>query len=83
MKFCLKELIPTIQLNAKVIAMVDALCSFASVTESNNYVRPKLSEKRELKIILDRHPVVEKVINTEYVPNDIIMDENTDILLIT
>ena len=31
----------------------------------------------------NRHAVVEKVMTSEYVPNDIIMDENTNILLIT
>ena len=36
-----------------------------------------------LEIIDDRHPVVEKVIDGEYVPNDILMDKDTDILLIT
>ena len=38
----------------------------------------------EIKILNSRHPVVEKVLKgEEYVPNDIVMDNNTDILLIT
>ena len=32
----------------------------------------------KIAIIDDRHPVVEKVIDGEYVPNDIMMDENTN-----
>ncbi|MBQ3494307.1 MAG: DNA mismatch repair protein MutS, partial [Clostridia bacterium] len=42
-----------------------------------------ISNEFELKIIEGRHPVVEKVIKDEYVPNDIIMDNKTSILLIT
>ena len=78
-----KELIPTIQLNAKIIATIDALCSFASVTESNNYVRPKLNTDKVVHIKDARHPVVEKVLKTEYVPNDIIFDNGTELMLIT
>lgn len=79
----IKEYIPKLQNIAKVISEIDVLQSFATVTEENNYVRPIISETREIRIINDRHPVIEKVINDEYVPNDIIMDENTNILLIT
>ena len=78
-----KEYIPKIQEIAKVISEIDVMQSFATVTEENNYVRPIISDKREIKILDDRHPVVEKVIDGEFVSNDIILDENTDILLIT
>ena len=78
-----KEYIPKLQDVAKTISEIDVLQSFATVTEENNYIRPTLTEKREIKLIDNRHPVVEKVIEAEYVPNDILMDENTNILLIT
>ena len=79
----IKEYIPRIQEIAKVISEIDVMQSFATVTEENNYVRPTLTNERSIRIINNRHPVVEKVIEGEYVSNDIIMDENTDILLIT
>ena len=78
-----KKYIPKLQEIAKTISEIDVLQSFTTVTEENNYIRPTLTDKREIRLISDRHPVVEKVINTEYVPNDIVMDENTNILLIT
>ena len=78
----IKKYIPNLQKIAKIISEVDVLCSFASVSEENNYVRPILTED-ELEIIDSRHPVVEKVINTEFVANDIKMDKNTNILLLT
>ena len=79
----IKEYIPRLQEVAKVISEIDVLQSFATVTEENNYVRPTIVEERTLKILDDRHPVVEKVIDGEFVPNDIVMDHNTNILLIT
>ena len=78
-----KEYIPKLQNISKIISEIDVLQSFATVTEENNYVRPIITEN-EINIINGRHPVVEKVLeNKEYVENDIIMDENTNILLIT
>ena len=78
-----KEYIPRLQSISKVISEIDCLQAFANVSSSNNYVRPKLVDERVIKLIDDRHPVVEQVIDSEYVPNDIIMDSNTNILLIT
>ena len=78
-----KEYIPRLQSISKVISEIDCLQAFANVSSSNNYVIPKLVNERVIKLIDDRHPVVEQVIDSEYVPNDIIMDSNTNILLIT
>ena len=79
----IKEYIPRLQSISKVISEIDVLQSFATVSEENNYVRPILSDKKEIRLINSRHPVVEKVIETEFVSNNIIMDEKTNILLIT
>lgn len=79
----IKEYIPKLQEISKTISEIDVLQSFTTVAEENNYVRPILTEEKILEIYEDRHPVVEKVIEGEYVPNDILMDQNTDILLIT
>ena len=68
---------------AKIISEIDVLSSFALVSEKYHYTKPTISINNELEIIDGRHPVVEKVIKDEYVPNDIIMDKNTSILLIT
>ena len=79
----IKKYIPKLQNIARILSEIDVLQSFATVTEENNYVRPIFNDNREMIIKLDRHPVIEKVINDEYVPNDIIMNKNTNILLIT
>ena len=78
-----KNYISRIQVIAKTIAEIDVLQSLACVAEENNYVRPIITDKRIIDIKGSRHPVVEKVLNTEYVDNDIYMDEKTNILMIT
>lgn len=78
-----KELIPTLQLTSKAIAKLDVMQSFATVTETNNYVRPSLNNDKIVRVTAGRHPVVEKVINGEFVANDIIFDNGTELQLIT
>ena len=78
-----KDLIPVIQMDAKSLAKLDVMVSFASVSEANNYVRPTLNDEKVVRIKDARHPVVEKVIKGEYVPNDIIFDNGTELMLIT
>ena len=78
-----KGYITKLQEIAKTISEIDVLQSFATVSEENNYIKPELNDS-EIRIIEGRHPVVEKVLNgSEYVSNDIILDKNTNILLIT
>jgi DNA mismatch repair protein MutS len=78
-----KTYIQALQVVSKTISEIDVLQSFATVSEENNYIRPKLVLERNINLKDNRHPVVEKVIKDEFVPNDVIMNEDTDILLIT
>ena len=78
-----KKYITDLQEISSVLAEVDMLISFANVAEENNYTRPALTNEKIVNILDSRHPVVEKVNKNDYVPNDIIMDKNTNILLIT
>ena len=78
-----KEVIPTIQLTAKMVAKLDVMIAFATVTEENNYTRPIIMPDKEVKITEGRHPVVEKVLNGEFVSNDIIFTKDKYVELIT
>ena len=78
-----KEVIPTIQLTAKMVAKLDVMIAFATVAEENNYTRPVIMPDKEVKIIEGRHPVVEKVLNGEFVSNDIIFTKDKYVELIT
>lgn len=79
-----KGYIKELQEISKTLSEIDVLQSFATVSEENNYIKPKINEKGKINIIEGRHPVVEKVLEgKEYVSNDIKLDEKTNVLLIT
>ncbi|MED4205288.1 DNA mismatch repair protein MutS [Neobacillus mesonae] len=79
-----KEYIPRLQALAKTVSELDVLQCFAQVSENRRYVKPQFSNERRVMIKDGRHPVVEKVLNSqEYVPNDCFMDSDREILLIT
>ncbi len=66
---------PRVQQAAEIIATLDVLCSFAYVAESNNYVKPLVTEDGVIEIKDGRHPVVEKSLrDIEFIPNDTYMD---------
>lgn len=78
-----KVQIPEIQQTARIIAEMDVLQSFAEVSERYHYHRPVFSENR-LYVKDGRHPVIEKVMQEgAFVPNDILLDEGRNFLLIT
>ncbi len=78
-----KRYIGKLQRIAKIISEVDMLQSFSVVSDAYKFVRPTLTDEKVIKMIECRHPVVEQVMKDKYIPNDIIMDKTTDILLIT
>ncbi len=78
-----KAVIPSIQLTSKSLAFLDVIISFSSVSEDNNYVRPVITDRKEVRLIEARHPVVEKVLDGEFVSNDIIISDDKYLELIT
>jgi len=78
-----KEYIPRLQTLSKIISELDVLQCFATVSEERHYQKPTFSEN-QIYIKDGRHPVVEKVMNAqEYVPNDCVMSDGRNMLLIT
>ena len=78
-----KRYIDRLQQLAKIISEVDMLQSFSVASDMYKFVRPTITSEKSIKMIGCRHPVVEQVMKEKYIPNDIIMDKTTDILLIT
>lgn len=79
-----KAYIPQLQKLARQISELDVLQGFAVISEERSYCRPEFAEGREIEIYEGRHPVIEKVLEEgEYVPNDINMNSDREILLIT
>ena len=80
------EFIEPIQQNAKIIAKIDCLLSFAVLAISNNYIRPIVDQSTEIEIKNGRHPVIEKQlpIGEEYIANDVVLNRSQQqIIMIT
>ncbi len=78
------DFISQIQQNARVVAVLDCLLSFARVARQNRYQKPEISDSTRLAIKAGRHPVIEKQlpVGESYVPNDIYLDNETQQILI-
>lgn len=82
----LTDYISQIQVNANVIARLDCLLSFASVSKSNGYVKPQINDDYTIDIKGGRHPVIEKQLppGEKYITNDVFLDEkDQQIIIIT
>jgi len=71
-----------LQSTARAFATLDALCSLAEVAAKRNYVCPVLHDGDEIEIKSGRHPVVEASLGTSFIPNDLVMNNSTDRLLV-
>ncbi|MFA5814489.1 MAG: DNA mismatch repair protein MutS [Bacteroidales bacterium] len=80
----LSDYITPVQLDARLIATLDVLRSFAAIALSNRYIRPALTEENVLEIHQGRHPVIEKQLPTgeEYIANDLYLDTETQQIII-
>ncbi|QPC46429.1 DNA mismatch repair protein MutS [Mangrovibacillus cuniculi] len=79
-----KEFIPRLQQLAKTVSTLDVLQCFATVAEKYHYVKPTFTSDGSLMIKEGRHPVVEKVMNSQnYVPNDCKLHDGRSMYLIT
>lgn len=59
-----------IQKAAHAVAKLDMLIALAEVAVNNSYTRPVINNSDEIKIKKGRHPVVENILDTGFIPND-------------
>ncbi len=82
----IQQFIQQLQLDARLIAELDCLLSFAKTAVSNNYIRPVIDNSNIIDIKQGRHPVIESnmPIGEQYVPNDVMLDgDKQQIIIIT
>lgn len=75
-----------IQQNARILATLDCLVSFAFIAQKYNYVKPSVNNDKAIQIKAGRHPVIERQLPVEepYIPNDTFLDdEDQQIMVIT
>lgn len=80
----IKKEVHLIQDVSKIIARVDVYQSLAMLASENSYVRPVFNDQKIMDIKEGRHGVIEKAMgHGKYVPNDVSIDENSPVVLIT
>ncbi|MDP0507654.1 MAG: DNA mismatch repair protein MutS [Fusobacterium sp. JB019] len=66
------------------LAYLDVTTNLAHVAIKNSYVKPEISEDKNLEIIGGRHPIVEKLIPAgEFVKNKVLMNKNKNLIILT
>ena len=79
----LNEDLAALQTSAASLAEIDVLCTLAERAGTLDYCRPQFIEGSQLHINQGRHPVVEQVLETPFVANDLELDPDTRMLIIT
>ena len=73
-----------IQALAEAIAACDCLAGLAHLARQNRYVRPVMTEGKDLVIVEGKHPVLAQMLGAEFVPNDVTLSsDGKDIAIIT
>ena len=70
---------------ADMLSTLDVLVALAELADKNNYVKPTIHDEGSIRLKESRHPVVEKLIQSErFIPNTIEIDNATrQVLIIT
>lgn len=79
----LGESLAPLQAAAAALAGIDVLAAFAERAESLNLSAPELSDTAGIEIRRGRHPVVEQLQSEAFVPNDLAIDDERRMLVIT
>jgi DNA mismatch repair protein MutS len=75
--------LPTLQQCASAIAELDVLTAFAERADSLDMCQPQFSDDNGIEIIAGRHPVVEHHLDSAFIANDLQLDKNRRMLIIT
>jgi DNA mismatch repair protein MutS len=71
-----------LQSTARAFATLDCLCAFAETAQRRDYVCPALHDGDEIDVRAGRHPVVEASLAGSFIPNDLLLNNSTDRLLV-
>ena len=73
-----------LQCVARVIAELDVLSAFGEVAELEGYVRPRVTDGYDLRVVAGRHPVVERMMAREkFIPNDVTLTHGARVIILT
>lgn len=79
----LNDNLRVLQVSAAGVSQLDVLSTLAERADQLNFVRPTISQEEGIYIDQGRHPVVEQVLETPFVPNDLTLDTQQRMMIIT
>lgn len=81
----IKVYLPKLHDLATALATIDALYAMSEISSENGYTRPVFHTENDIYLEEARHPILEKLMrkSSRYVSNNLMMDENNHILIIT
>lgn len=68
---------------SQATAKLDVLCALAERARHSGWIRPELSERRELRLTGARHPMLEARLGRECIPNDLGLLETRPMAVVT
>ncbi len=68
---------------ASALAETDVLVNLAARSLELGYARPELTAQPGIRLRAGRHPVVERALDSEFIPNDLMLDDATRMLIVT
>jgi len=68
---------------AGALAETDVLSNLAARSLELGYARPELTDRPGIRLTASRHPVVERALDSEFIPNDLKFDDATRMLIVT
>jgi DNA mismatch repair protein MutS len=76
--------VPAVHRLARTIGELDALATFAHLAGTRGYVRPVLDDSTSIVVRDGRHPVLDRLLGEQFVPNDTELDtEHRRLLVLT
>ncbi|MHA1311623.1 MAG: DNA mismatch repair protein MutS [Candidatus Helarchaeota archaeon] len=78
----IKKYILPIQATSDLISEIDIYTSLAEVAVLYNYIKPEVNNSYKIWIKNGRHPVLDVILGNKFIPNDVLIDDNQNQLLI-
>ena len=81
----LQDSLTTLKVISEKVSVIDILNSFSKRAVKYKYICPDIIDKKKIEIIQGRHPVIEANLphGERYIPNDILLDKEQQIIMIT
>ena len=71
-----------IKSTAAAVAALDVAAALAQVAAEQKYTRPGFSGDGEMRIAGGRHPVIEKIAEERFIPNDLYLNSSSDLIAV-